>query len=58
MHTLHTLALRPARPLHRAAGRQDIQTTLDGAPVGNGAPGPTYQRLYKGCQQAKKDLSE
>ena len=33
-------------------------TTLDGAAVGNGAPGPIYQRLYNGYQQAKKDLSE
>ncbi len=33
-------------------------TTLDGAPVGNGRPGPICERLYTGYQQAKKDLSE
>jgi D-alanine transaminase len=36
-------------------------TTLDGAPVGHGntkgRPGPIYERLYAGYQQAKKDLS-
>jgi D-alanine transaminase len=32
-------------------------TTLDGVPVGNGPPGPIYQRLFTGYQQAKKDLS-
>jgi D-alanine transaminase len=31
-------------------------TTLDGQPVGNGQPGPIYERLYAGYQQAKKDL--
>lgn len=29
-------------------------TTLDGRPVGNGRPGPIYQRLYDGYQQAKR----
>ncbi|OGB30831.1 MAG: D-amino acid aminotransferase [Burkholderiales bacterium RIFCSPLOWO2_12_FULL_61_40] len=28
-------------------------TTLDGQPVGNGAPGPIYQSLYEGYQRAK-----
>lgn len=28
-------------------------TTLDGQPVGSGRPGPIYQRLYAGYQQAK-----
>lgn len=28
-------------------------TTLDGQPVGNGAPGPIYQSLYDGYQRAK-----
>jgi D-alanine transaminase len=36
-------------------------TTLDGQPVGHGAtkgrPGPIYERLYAGYQQAKQDLS-
>lgn len=29
-------------------------TTLDGRPVGNGRPGPIYQKLYAGYQQAKQ----
>ena len=29
-------------------------TTLDGAPVGNGRPGPIYDRLYAAYQQAKQ----
>ena len=28
-------------------------TTLDGKPVGNGKPGPIYQKLFDGYQQAK-----
>jgi len=36
-------------------------TTLDGAPVGHGEtrgrPGPVYERLYAGYQQAKKDIT-
>ncbi len=36
-------------------------TTLDGQPVGHGAttgrPGPIYERLYAGYQQAKQDIS-
>lgn len=28
-------------------------STLDGQPVGNGAPGPIYQSLYEGYQRAK-----
>jgi len=36
-------------------------TTLDGEPVGHGEsrgrPGPVYERLYAGYQQAKKDVS-
>jgi D-alanine transaminase len=36
-------------------------TTLDGQPVGHGAtkgrPGPIYERLYAGYQQAKMDIS-
>ena len=27
--------------------------TLDGKPIGNGRPGPIYQALYAGYQQAK-----
>jgi D-alanine transaminase len=29
-------------------------TTLDGRPVGNGRPGPIYDRLYAGYQLAKQ----
>jgi D-alanine transaminase len=29
-------------------------TTLDGKPVGNGRPGPTYEKLYAGYQLAKR----
>jgi D-alanine transaminase len=29
-------------------------TSLDGRPVGNGRPGPIYQQLYAGYQQAKR----
>jgi len=29
-------------------------TTLDGRPVGNGRPGPIYQKLYAGYQRAKQ----
>lgn len=29
-------------------------TTLDGRPVGNGRPGPIYDKLYAGYQQAKQ----
>jgi D-alanine transaminase len=36
-------------------------TTLDGVPVGHGGtlgrPGPVYERLYAGYQQAKKDFT-
>jgi D-alanine transaminase len=28
-------------------------TTLDGKPVGNGRPGPIYEKLFAGYQQAK-----
>ena len=31
-------------------------TTLDGRPVGNGRPGPIYQKLYDGYQRAKDAL--
>lgn len=29
-------------------------TTLDGKPVGNGRPGPIYEKLFQGYQQAKR----
>jgi len=29
-------------------------TTIDGHPVGNGRPGPIYEKLYAGYQQAKR----
>jgi len=29
-------------------------TTVDGRPVGNGRPGPIYEKLYAGYQQAKR----
>jgi D-alanine transaminase len=29
-------------------------TTLDGQPVGNGRPGPIYEKLFSGYQQAKR----
>jgi len=32
-------------------------TTLDGKPVGNGRPGPIYQKLFEGYQQAKRATS-
>jgi len=32
-------------------------TRLDGQPVGNGRPGPIYQRLFEGYQQAKRATS-
>ena len=31
-------------------------TRLDGAPVGNGSPGPIYGKLFAGYQQAKKSF--
>ena len=30
-------------------------TVLDGQPVGNGRPGPIYERLFAGYQQAKRN---
>ncbi len=37
-----------------SAGKEVLPVTqLDGRPVGNGAPGPIYQRLYEGYQRAK-----
>src|SRR5437763_5446262 len=32
-------------------------TTLDGKPVGNGRPGPIYEKLFAGYQQAKLSTS-
>ena len=32
-------------------------TRLDGQPVGNGRPGPIYERLFEGYQQAKRAIS-
>jgi D-alanine transaminase len=32
-------------------------TRLDGRPVGNGRPGPIYQKLFDGYQQAKQATS-
>jgi D-alanine transaminase len=32
-------------------------TRLDGKPVGNGRPGPMYQKLFEGYQQAKRATS-
>ena len=32
-------------------------TTLDGKPVGNGRPGPIYEKLFAGYQQAKRSSS-
>jgi len=32
-------------------------TSLDGQPVGNGQPGPIYQKLFEGYQQAKRTTS-
>ncbi|HET8744079.1 MAG TPA: D-amino acid aminotransferase [Ramlibacter sp.] len=32
-------------------------TMLDGKPVGNGRPGPIYQKLFEGYQQAKRATS-
>ena len=29
-------------------------TVLDGKPVGNGRPGPMYEKLFSGYQQAKR----
>lgn len=37
-------------------GLNGLYTTLDGQRVGNGQPGPIYQRLYAGDQQAKKEI--
>lgn len=31
-------------------------TTLDGQPVGNGRPGPIYEKLYAGYQRAKQQV--
>jgi D-alanine transaminase len=30
-------------------------TVLDGQPVGNGRPGPIYEKLFAGYQQAKRN---
>ena len=32
-------------------------TVLDGQPVGNGRPGPIYDKLFAGYQQAKRTSS-
>ncbi|MES2976769.1 MAG: aminotransferase class IV [Pseudomonadota bacterium] len=38
-----------------SAGKEVLPVTLlDGQPVGNGAPGPIYKKLYEGYQRAKQ----
>ena len=49
--------LRGADEIWLAAATREVQpvTTLDGAPVGNGSPGPLWQRVYAGYQALKRE---
>ena len=49
--------LRGADEIWLAAATREVQpvTSLDGAPVGNGSPGPLWQRVYAGYQSLKRD---
>ncbi|MEP7314976.1 MAG: D-amino acid aminotransferase [Pseudomonadota bacterium] len=48
--------LRGADEIWLAAATREVQsvTVLDGKPVGNGAPGPLWKRVYAGYQELKK----
>ena len=49
--------LRGADEIWLAAATREVQpvTSLDGAPVGNGSPGPLWQRVYAGYQALKRE---
>ena len=49
--------LRAADEIWLAAATREVQpvTQLDGNPVGNGMPGPLWQRLYAGFQDLKRE---
>jgi len=49
--------LRSADEIWLAAATREVQpvTLLDGKPVGNGAPGPVWRRVYDAWQQLKRD---
>jgi D-alanine transaminase len=49
--------LRGADEIWLAAATREVQpvTALDGAPVGNGSPGPLWQRVYAGYQALKRE---
>jgi len=49
--------LRGADEIWLAAATREVQpvTTLDGAPVANGSPGPLWQRVYAGYQALKRE---
>jgi D-alanine transaminase len=49
--------LRSADEIWLAAATREVQpvTLLDGKPVGNGAPGPVWRRIYEAWQQLRSD---
>jgi D-alanine transaminase len=51
--------LRAADEVLIAAATREVQavTSLDGRPVGSGAPGPIYARIYEAFQRLKRDLA-
>jgi D-alanine transaminase len=51
--------LRAADEIWLAAATREVQpvTRLDGQPVGTGAPGPVWRRVYEAWQQLKRDPS-
>jgi D-alanine transaminase len=53
-------ALRAADEIWLSSAAREILpvTVLDGAPVGSGAPGPVWRRLYAELQQYKRELAK
>jgi D-alanine transaminase len=58
--TVSEAALRAADEIWISSAAREIVpvTKLDGAPVGSGAPGPVWQRLYAEFQQYKRELAK
>jgi D-alanine transaminase len=54
--TVSEAELRAADEIWLAAATREVQpvTRLDGAPVGNGRPGPLWRRVYDAWQQLKR----
>jgi D-alanine transaminase len=52
--------LRAADEIWLSSAAREIVpvTTLDGAPVGSGQPGPVWRRLYAELQRYKRELAE